>query len=197
MGVKNPLWMGLPRRMRQVRQRLGIAGRQIALQAGCSDGSVSLIERGQVPALDTIERLASFLGISPGWLAFGFEGTSPWKPHQPRNAVPLEDPEPTEAALPFRALHRGCGSRLKESRERQGLSLRALASATDRSKPVPPRQREDKKAVSVSHQTIALIEAGLTTPRIDTLEELARALKVPPSWLAFGEEGAEQHRPAA
>lgn len=53
------------------------------------------------------------------------------------------------------------GPRLKQIRERKGLSLRALA-----------------KLAHVSHSFIADIEAGRSKPSIDTLQSLAKALGV-------------------
>lgn len=39
----------------------------------------------------------------------------------------------------------------------------------------------------LSGTAVALIEDGRTVPRVDTVEQLARALDVTPAWLAFGE----------
>ena len=55
----------------------------------------------------------------------------------------------------------GMGLRLRQAREKAGLSLRALA---------------DRAGVDFS--TIYRIEAGDTVPKLDTLEKLAKALGV-------------------
>lgn len=43
------------------------------------------------------------------------------------------------------------------------------------------------KMSGVSHTTISDIEKGRRMPAVDTIERLARALKVRPAWLAFGD----------
>jgi transcriptional regulator with XRE-family HTH domain len=54
------------------------------------------------------------------------------------------------------------GSRIRELREQSDLSLRALAEMCD-----------------VSPNTVSLIERGLTSPCVDTLQRLATGLRVP------------------
>jgi transcriptional regulator with XRE-family HTH domain len=39
----------------------------------------------------------------------------------------------------------------------------------------------------ISHGSVSFIETGKNQPRTDTVERLARALKVPRAWLAFGD----------
>lgn len=58
------------------------------------------------------------------------------------------------------------GARLKELRQQKGLSLRELA-----------------KQAHMSHSFIADIEAGRSTPSLDTLQALAKALNVSVSFL--------------
>ena len=43
------------------------------------------------------------------------------------------------------------------------------------------------KLSGVSHTTISDIEKGRRMPAVDTIERLARTLKVRPAWLAFGD----------
>ncbi len=61
-----------------------------------------------MPGLDTIEKLARALGLSPSYLAFGVEGDAP---------PPLADGALRSA---------GCGARLEQLREHRGLSKLAL-----------------------------------------------------------------------
>lgn len=56
----------------------------------------------------------------------------------------------------------GVGSRLKELREQRDLSLRAVA-----------------EICQVSANTVSLIERGLSSPSVDTLQRLAKGLGVP------------------
>ncbi len=63
------------------------------------------------------------------------------------------------------------GSRIRELRERSDLSLRALA-----------------EICNVSPNTVSLIERGLTSPCVDTLQRLATGLRVPITALFETEE---------
>ncbi len=63
----------------------------------------------------------------------------------------------------------GLGARALQVREAQGLSARGVA-----------------RAAELREGTVRAIERG-GMPTLDTLEQLAVALGVPPSWLAFGE----------
>lgn len=63
----------------------------------------------------------------------------------------------------------GLGARLFEVRQEAGLGLIKLG-----------------KIAGVSHSTIGDIEKGRQLPAVDTVERLARTLKVSPAWLAFG-----------
>mgnify|MGYP000555960625 CR=1 FL=1 len=63
----------------------------------------------------------------------------------------------------------GLGARLFQVRREAGLGLIRLG-----------------KLAGVSHSTIGDIEKGRQLPAVDTVERLARALKVRASWLAFG-----------
>lgn len=60
--------------------------------------------------------------------------------------------------------------RLRALRAQLALSRRALGARAQ-----------------LSGTAVALIEDGRTVPRVDTVEQLAHALGVPPAWLAFGE----------
>ena len=62
------------------------------------------------------------------------------------------------------------GLRLKTARDRRGLTMTQLA-----------------ESAGVGTSTINQIEKGLTQPRGDTVEKLARSLSVPRAWLAYGD----------
>lgn len=74
----------------------------------------------------------------------------------------------------------GFSKRLSETRHTRNLSIRELA-----------RQAE------LSPTPLTNYESGETFPDIRTLETLAAVLAVSPSWLAFGEHGAEDKARAA
>lgn len=71
-GSPNPLHFGLPARLRKVRKQAGLTRTAVAQRAGCDPKAAVKIEAGErLPTVGTIARLASGLGLSPGWLAFG------------------------------------------------------------------------------------------------------------------------------
>jgi len=115
---------------------------------GMSTATAFLIERRQnLPRINTIERFAAALGVSPSWLAYG-EG--------PENAVQAE------------STAWGIGQRLEEVRKARGKTRQALGLAS-----------------GLTGQTIANIEVKGMSPRVDTVEMLAKVLGVMASWLAF------------
>jgi transcriptional regulator with XRE-family HTH domain len=65
-----------------------------------------------------------------------------------------------------------CGARIREVRERQGLSLRNLA-----------RRMEE------SHQVLSKVERGTVDTRIDMLTRIAAALGVPVSMFLQDDDG--------
>ena len=113
-----------------------------------NDFAFHVEKRRRLPRIDTLERLAVSLGVSPGWLTYG-EGE--------------EGQQPSESGADEIA------DRLRDARLRTGMSRAALG-----------------RAAALTGQTIANIEEGGMVPKIDTVELLAKALNVSPSWLAFG-----------
>lgn len=71
-GSPNPLHLALPTRFRKARKLAGLTRASLAKQAGGGQ-TVSLdIENGQrVPTVAMLVRLASVLGVSASWLAYG------------------------------------------------------------------------------------------------------------------------------
>ena len=109
-GRRNPLYFGLPSRLKMARQNLSFDS--VAHASGLTDGSTVLhLERkhSHVPRLDTVERVAYGLGLSPAFLAFGIE---------------------SEADLPTEGWRcEDVGLRLRQTRMHRGLSVLALATA--------------------------------------------------------------------
>lgn len=148
-GRRNPAYFGLSDRLRRARRKHDIGMSAASLTSGLSTGTAFLIERRQtIPRIDTIERFAFALGVSPSWLAYG-EG--------PEDAVQAD------------AVGTGLGQRLTTARKGRGLSRQALGLIA-----------------GLTGQTVANIEVHGMNPRVDTVEILAKALKVKASWLAFG-----------
>lgn len=113
-GQKRPAHVSFPERLKKARSAAGLTGTRLSLDAGLSDNAVANLERGRVPGIDTIERLAARLGVSPCWLAFGVE-------------------QPADAAESLRCAT--IGQRLASARTAAGLSGRGLASASETSSP--------------------------------------------------------------
>lgn len=169
-GIKNPLWYGLPSRVSLLRETASIGRRDLSRLAGLADTFASAIERSaQTPGIDSCERLAAALGVPPGWLAYGDEGTEPFRQRRPRSPVPMDPPVPEPAQREPAGLYKGVGERCKQARTARGLSLRAVA-----------------KAAGISAQSLLLTEAGETVPLVSTCEALAVSLDVSPCWLAYG-----------
>lgn len=104
-GRRNPIHYGLPKRLRAAREAAGIAPARLSLDAGLAKDTVFRIDAGRVPLLDTVERLAQVLKISPCILAYNVY------------AAPLEG-----GALACAAV----GQRLLQARTARGFSRNAL-----------------------------------------------------------------------
>jgi transcriptional regulator with XRE-family HTH domain len=106
-GRKNPLHAELPERLARTRKAAGFSQAGLALASGLADSTaVHDLENGiRIPRVDTVERLADALGVSPCWLAFGIESD-----FVPSAALRV-------ASLPHR---------LREARQGRGISARAL-----------------------------------------------------------------------
>lgn len=175
-GRKNPLWMGLPDRLSRIRKKAGLSPRQVAVLSSVGKNLPNLIEAGvNRPGIDIVERIAAAIGVSVGWLAYGWEGFTHFQKKAPQPIVPDEEPEPSVGNSTFRGRFQGCGQRLRFVRDQMGLTLRELEILAS----------DEKK---VSHASFSLIENGAMVPRVNTLEAIAHALRVPPCWLAYGEE---------
>ncbi len=189
-GLRNPLYWSVGERLRALGIAYDLTQTQIADAAGISQTTISRIEhRDHAPRIDIVERLASVLGISPTWLAFGDQGHKRWNQRHPRSPLPPDLPVPDLARREAAALYKGMGTRLKQAREARMFTLRALS-------PVIEDKwgylEEEKK--TISRQTILLLEAGRTVPLVKTCEAIALALDVSPGWLAYGEgEGPDLH----
>ena len=148
-GRRNPSHFGFAARLRRARKAGNDSRSRLTQRAGLLDGkAVLLLEQGQrIPRLDTVERVAYALGLSPALLAYGIEADS----CQQAEGLRCE----------------GVGSRLRETRAAQGLSVLALATAA-----------------GLSHTAVGNVERG-TMPTIATAESLAIALGVSPGWLAY------------
>ena len=110
-GRRNPSHFGFAARLRRARKAGDDSRSRLTQRAGLLDGkAVLLLEQGQrIPRLDTVERVAYALGLSPAFLAYGIEADA----SQPTEGLRCE----------------GVASRLRETRTARGLSVLALATA--------------------------------------------------------------------
>ncbi len=105
-GRKNPLHYGFALRLARTRIAADIAGPALSLASDMHRGAASELEAGdRIPRVDTVEKLAKALHVSPCMLAYGIE-----QPCEPGDG-------PLSAGLP---------DRLLQLREERGLSRRAL-----------------------------------------------------------------------
>lgn len=108
-GRKNPLYVGLAVRLKRARKAARLSFDRIAEAAGLTDGNTVRNLESKVdhlPRLDTVEKIAHALELSPGFLAYGIDG----------QASPAEQPGAASV-----------GDRLRVTRLARELSVRALA----------------------------------------------------------------------
>lgn len=169
-GYKNPLWFGFSARLIQSRMTADVTLVTVGARCGLSHVAIAKSENGgSVPRVNTVERLAYALGVSPVWLAFGHDGEEPFAERVRRSLLRVpRDPRPSEPKPCPDAFH-GLPGRVTQAREAAGLSMRALGLAAGLTGPA-----------------IEKIEKGRSVPRLDNVEALAKVLGVSPGWLAFG-----------
>lgn len=163
--------MRMPARLSELRCAADVPATTLSTAAGLSLPIVGGLENGNaVPKLDTVERLATALGVSPTWLAYGNSGYERWKPRRPREPLPPEPPPVDLAVREISGRYTAVAMRLADARTRAGLSLRAVA-----------------EAAGMSPQAVLKVEQGRGVPLLSTIEAIAIALDIAPGWLAFGE----------
>ena len=109
-GTPNPRYSSLPARLRKARKRSGLTSAALGQMVGRGAEVATYVEEGQrLPTCETLARLASGLGVSAGWLAYGIGD-------QPADGAP--------------ATCDGMGSRLAMVRADRALSRAALAGLT-------------------------------------------------------------------
>jgi len=63
---------GFAARLKEAHERSGLSFRALAQAADLTSWGLQLLEKGErEPKIGTVERLATALGVSAGWLAFG------------------------------------------------------------------------------------------------------------------------------
>jgi transcriptional regulator with XRE-family HTH domain len=148
-GIKNPLHLRLPQRLKRARKAARIAVSAVATRAALSQETARSIEAGAVPRLDVVERLAAILACSPGWLAYG----------------PQEDPQAAPAGEGDTARHLGAGARLRTAREAAGVTRAELGRAAGTSGTVVLNVEDGRSRKSPSVATVeALADALALSP---------------------------------
>ena len=110
-GQKNPLHYALPLRLKKALKLSGLTRTGLAQLAGVSHPVVIALEaRRSLTTVGTIERLATALGVSASWLAYG-----------------LDEPEDASS----QASRVSMAHRLKALRTQQGQTRTALARLAD------------------------------------------------------------------
>lgn len=170
-GHKDPLWAGISIRLVNLRLKGRISSTDLAQLAGVAHSTVLEIENtARVPRVESAERIACALGVSPSWLCFGCEGDEPFRERIRRTIGHVEkEPKAKLSTTLCPEAFRGIPGRLKLARELLGMSLRAVA-------------RES----GLSAQSLSTTELGTTVPTVENVEAIAKALGVSPGWLAFG-----------
>lgn len=129
--------------LRKIREEAGLTRKQFGQIFGLSERQIASYESGETdPRLEEVERIAAYFSVSLDEL-FGRE--SAYEP--PKPAAPLE-------------LSR-LGERIRQQRERQGLSAKDM-----------------KERTGISPAYLSAIENGQRTPKLDTLVSILNALSM-------------------
>lgn len=173
-GQRRPLHATLAERLKKARQGAGFDRAPLSTAAALAVNTVANIEKGSVPGIDTVEKIARALNVSPCFLAYGVAGELP-------------------SLLADRALRASkCGARLQQLREHLDLSKLALAAAAslDGSSILPI----ESGRISPSVATVEALAAALScSPCWLAFGEGADPLHDPPR--AAAEASAVKYRP--
>lgn len=102
---------GLSDRLAEAREARGLSRRRLSEEAGLSSPTAQMIETGQrMPQLDTVERLADVLKVSPAWLGYG---APPVRRVFNYRTAPGYDP--LKQGRELADLIHGCGGRVDQS----------------------------------------------------------------------------------
>ena len=108
-GRKNPLFLGIPYRLKKARRASGLKRLPLGEKAGLATATGRDIESGQrVPTIGTLARVAAAVGVHAGWLGYGL------------GEQYADEPTATASAD-------GMGERLAALRTERGLTKAALA----------------------------------------------------------------------
>lgn len=126
--VDDPQAVG--QRLKEARERAGLSQRRLAFP-GCSPAYVSRVEAGnRVPSLRILEGLATRLGVTESWLAFGRESSSATLLRDAEIALRLDEVD--EARRLFSEALDGAEDAVSRSRSLEGFAEIALRSGEPR-----------------------------------------------------------------
>ena len=110
-GSPNPLYFGLPTRLRKARKQSGLKRKTVGQRVGRDPQVTAKVEAGErCPTVATLARLAFALGVSAGWLGYGI------------------GEQQTDGSA---ATTDGMGARIAAVRIERGLTKAALARLVD------------------------------------------------------------------
>ena len=103
---------GLPERLAESREARGLSRRRLSEEAGLSSPTAQMIETSKrMPQIDTIERLADVLKVSPAWLGYGITPTA----RRVLNYRSAPGYDPLTLGRELADLTNGCGGRVDQS----------------------------------------------------------------------------------
>lgn len=102
---------GMGARLEQARESAGYSRRGLSEKAGLANQTAFMIETGRrMPSVETVERLANVLGVSPAWVAYGSQPVRRLK-----NYLTAPGYDPLKLGLDQAELLHGCGGTIDQS----------------------------------------------------------------------------------
>lgn len=98
-------------RLQEAREAAGLSRRGLSDQAGLANQTAFMIETGRrMPSVDTVERLANVLAVSPAWIAYGAQPV-----RRIRNYLSAPGYDPLKLGQEQATLLHGCGGTIDQS----------------------------------------------------------------------------------
>lgn len=154
---------GMGARLEQAREAAGYSRRGLSEKAGLANQTAFMIETGRrMPGVDTVERLANVLGVSPAWVAYGSQPV-----RRIKNYLTAPGYDPLKLGLDQAELLHGCGGTIDQSMlylDPYGAAQYALIAETYKGLPLK------KAALQIANckEALSVIALGAGLARHET-----------------------------
>lgn len=171
-------------RLQQAREARGYSRRGLSEEAGLANQTAFMIETGRrMPGVDTVERLANVLGVSPAWVAYGAQPV-----RRVKNYLTAPGYDPLKLGLELAETLHGCGGTIDQSMlylDPYGAAQYAMIAETYKGLPL----KKAANRIASCQEALSVIALGAGLARHET--RLVDSLLKLPTFSAEAEPGLD------